>query len=78
MTKGPIDYIPKMDKPLLMIQSKMDTYSTPENAKKLFDACPSEHKSIVWYDKGGHSQLRLTDTEKYDNAVKEFLNKYFI
>lgn len=78
MMKGPIDYIPKMNKPLLMIQSKMDIYSTPENAKKLFDACPSEHKSIVWYDKGGHSQLRLTDTEKYDNAVKEFLNKYFI
>ena len=28
MKKGPIDFIGKMDKPILMIQSKMDKYST--------------------------------------------------
>lgn len=77
MMRGPIDVIDKMDKPLLMIQSKMDKYSTPENARKLYDKCPSREKSLVLYETGDHSMLRITDTEKYDGAVKDFLARYF-
>ncbi|MBE6978095.1 MAG: alpha/beta hydrolase [Ruminococcaceae bacterium] len=77
MMRGPIDVIDKMDKPLLMIQSKMDKYSTPENARKLYDKCPSREKSLVLYETGDHSMLRITDTEKYDSAIKDFLARYF-
>ena len=77
MMKGPIDVIGRLHKPILMIQSKMDPYSTVENAKKLFETCPSKEKQLVLYEKGGHSQLRYTDTEKYDTAIKEFLKRIF-
>jgi esterase/lipase len=73
MKKGPYDVIDKMQKPLLMLQSKVDPYSTAQNAQMLFDKCPSDNKKILYFDQGGHSLLRITDTEKYDNAIKSFL-----
>lgn len=75
MKRGPIDVIGRMDKPLLMIQSKKDRYSTPENAARMFSLCPSAHKEIVYYDTGDHSMLRITDTAKYDGAVTAFLER---
>ena len=75
MKKGPIDVISKLDKPILMIQSKMDKYSTAENAKKMFELCPSREKKLVLYNKGDHSMLRITDTELYDTEITLFLEK---
>lgn len=77
MMKGPIDVIGGLDKPILMIQSKKDPYSTVENAKILFEKCKSVEKELVLYEEGGHSQLRYTDTEKYDTAVLAFLKRIF-
>lgn len=75
MKKGPIDVIQKMDKPILMIQSKMDKYSSPENAKRMFELCPSSEKKLVLYDKGDHSMLRITDTELYDTEITMFIKR---
>ncbi len=77
MEFGPIDVIHKLDKPLLMIHSKEDKYSIPENAQKLFDTCPSKNKKISWHSRGDHSMLRPTDKELYDNAIKEFIAENF-
>jgi len=77
MDIGPINCIHKLDKPILMIQSKEDNYSTPENAQKLFDKCPSKNKTISWHERGAHSMLRPTDTERYDNAIKKFIAENF-
>jgi len=76
MYYGPIDVIGKMDKKLLMIHSKKDQYSSFENAEKLFAMCPSTDKTLEVYETGGHSMLRYTDREKYDNAVKAFAAKF--
>lgn len=73
--KGPIDVIDKLDKPLLMLQSHKDPYSTPQNAKLLFDTCSSADKTIVYFDEGGHSLLRYVDTEKYDRSIKDFIKR---
>lgn len=75
MTRGPIDVISGMDKPILMLQSKMDPYSTPDNAQKMFDLCPSKEKKFVLYETGGHSKLRVTDTTKYDTEISMFLER---
>ena len=75
MRKGPANYITKMDKPLLMIHSKKDEFSTYDNALKMFASCPSKNKTLVSYEKGAHSMLRITDTEKYDSAIVEFLKE---
>lgn len=77
MDKGPIDVIHKMDKPILMLHSKEDKYSTPEYAQKLYDACPSKNKRLVWHEHGAHSMLRPTDTERYDTAIKTFIAENF-
>ena len=77
MKFGPIDVIDKMDKPLLMLHSKEDIYSTPQNAQKLFDLAKSEYKQLVWFEHGKHSMLRITDTELYDSSIDEFLNKVY-
>lgn len=73
MRKGPIDVIHTLDRPILMLQSKEDLYSTPDFAEKLYEKCGSKDKQIVWFPKGGHSLLRFTDTPKYDSSIKAFL-----
>ena len=77
MKKGPIDVIDKLDKPLLMLHSKEDRYSTPEYAQKLFDKAGTPNKKLVWFEKGKHSMLRITDTEKYDEAIALFIQENF-
>lgn len=77
MNYGPIDCIHKMNKPLLMLQSILDPYSTPENAVKLYRKCPSTQKQLVMFDGGGHSILRITDTETYDSAITAFIHRHF-
>lgn len=77
MRRGPIDVIGKMDKPLLMIQSKEDPYSTAAYAQKMYDLCPSEKKTLRYFESGGHSQLRLLYEEQYDEAITAFLQANF-
>lgn len=73
VTDGPIKRIRNMTKPILMLQSKEDTYSLPELAQTLYDACPSTHKKLVYFDHGAHSRIRVNDVEGYDRTVEEFL-----
>ena len=72
---GPINRIDRMKKPILFIHSKQDTYSTPDQAEKLFEKCGSENKRLVWFEKGQHSRVRVNAPEKYDNTVIEFLKE---
>lgn len=73
MKFGPINVIDKLDKPLLMLHSYEDLYSTPEYAKKLYERAGSEQKKLVWFDHGRHSMLRITDTDLYDSSIADFL-----
>ena len=75
MRFGPINVIDKLKKPLCMLHSQEDLYSRPEYAQKLYDLAGSENKRLVWFEKGKHSMLRITDTEKYDGAIAEFLKQ---
>ena len=73
VTDGPYKRITRMYKPLLMLHSREDPYSLPENAQKLYDACPSENKRLVWFPTAGHSRIRINHTEAYDAAIADFL-----
>ena len=75
MKFGPINVIDKMHKPLLMLHSQEDKYSTPEYAKKLYNLAGSKNKRLVWFERGNHSMLRITDTERYDEAIAKFLTE---
>ena len=75
MKYGPIHVIGDYKKPLLMIHSREDLYSLPTTAVTLFEKAGSEHKEIVWFEKGKHSQLRITDPYLYYTAIKNFLTR---
>ncbi len=77
MKIGPIDYIHKYKKPLLMLHGDADIYSVPKKAEELFAKAGTDeaNKRLVWFDKGRHSRLRLQHTEQYDNAIKSFLTE---
>lgn len=77
MKFGPIDVIEKVNCPLLMLHSKEDIYSTPKYAQKLFDLAGASHKELVWFEKGRHSMLRITDTELYDSSISHFLDDVY-
>ena len=77
MKHGPIHVIGSLRKPILMIHSKEDRYSLPEKAQELYDLCGSERKTLVWFEKGAHSKLRITDTDRYDGAITQFLTENF-
>ncbi len=75
MEIGPLNFIDKLSVPLLMLHSKEDLYSTPEYAQKLYDKAGTSQKRLVWFEHGRHSMLRITDTEKYDSSITEFLSQ---
>ena len=77
MSKGPIHVIDRLKKPLLMLHSREDRYSTPAFAERLFERAGTADKSIVWFPRGRHSMLRITDTARYDGAITEFLARTF-
>ena len=72
---GPIYCIDKLNKPILMLHSRLDKFSLPDKAQILYDKCNSP-KKLVWFDKGAHSHIRINNTEKYDNEIKEFIKEY--
>ena len=72
---GPINVIDKMKKPILFLYSKMDAYSTPDQAELLYNTCTAP-KKLVWFDKGVHSHIRINNTNQYDEAVASFIDEY--
>ena len=70
----PISAIKRIDPGcrVLFLYGEKDIFSIPEKSRKLFAACASEHKKLVWFDKGGHSHLRINNTEKYDRTIIEY------
>lgn len=75
INNGPIYSINQLKKPILFIHSKQDIFSLPTKAMELYEKCSSP-KQIVWFDKGSHSHLRITDEAKYDKAISDFVNNF--
>ena len=71
---GPFKRIGALQKPILFLYSREDTYSTPDQAEYLYAHCHAP-KKLVWFDHGAHSRIRINDTEAYDAVVADFLAK---
>lgn len=69
----PIKAIRKVHQRVLFLYGEKDVFSIPKKSIQLYNACASVDKKLVWFEKGGHSHLRINNTEKYDNAIIEFL-----
>lgn len=70
---APINVIKKVKQRILFLYGEKDIFSVPEKSRELFAACGSSDKKLVWFEKGGHSHLRINNTEEYDKAIAEFL-----
>ncbi len=73
MKIAPIKLVKKIDQRVLFLFGEKDIFSVPEMSRKLFNACASNDKKLVWFPKGGHSHIRLNNIEDYDNAIKAFV-----
>ena len=73
-TQKPIREIKKLpaDCSVLFLYGKQDIFSIPKKSQKLFDACNAGEKKLVWFEKGGHSHLRINNVETYDQAIVDF------
>ncbi len=71
--QAPIRLVKSFSHKILFLFGEQDVFSRPPKSKKLFNACSSKEKKIVWFDKGSHSHLRINNTEKYDKAISDFL-----
>ena len=72
----PLNGMKKLRKNLrvLFLYGKQDIFSIPKKSQILFNACTAQDKKLVWFDKGGHSHLRINNPQSYDDAIVEFLN----
>lgn len=69
----PIKYMPKFDLPVLFMWGTKDIYCLPEKSKILFAQCASKNKQIEWFEGAEHSRVRLSNSERYDRRISEFL-----
>lgn len=76
LKKSPINAVCNIHCPILFLFGKKDIFSIPPKSQKLFDRCASEKKKLVWFEKGGHSHLRINNQEKYDNEIIKFVGEY--
>lgn len=60
---------------VLFLYGEHDIFSIPKKSKQLFAACAATDKKLVWFEKGGHSHLRINNTEKYDEAIRAFFER---
>lgn len=60
---------------VLFLYGEKDIFSIPEKSRALFAACVARDKKLVWFDRGGHSHLRINNTEKYDQAIIDFFER---
>ena len=73
----PIDFIDQVRLPYLFICGKKDLSSLPKCSQALFDKCGSPDKTIVWFEEGNHSHIRVADEAAYDKAITEWVQRRF-
>lgn len=73
----PIRAIKKIrkDSRILFLYGEKDIFSIPQKSKKLFSACRAQDKKLVWFKEGGHSHLRINNTQQYDQAIIDFFER---
>ena len=73
----PITAIKKIrpDCRVLFLYGEKDIFSIPSKSRQLFEACASKDKKLVWFEKGGHSHLRINNTQQYDQAIIDFFGE---
>lgn len=72
---APIDFVDKLEVPVLVLAGKKDLYSVPDKTKILFEKIASPRKDLVWFEEGGHSHLRINDEALYDSVIRSWFQE---
>lgn len=72
---GPTKQIGKVKVPTLLIYTDLDLFSTPDQAKRLYEKCQAE-KELYWFHSGRHSHIRFHNKEEYDAAVQRWVKEH--
>lgn len=72
-TDAPFRAIRSVRIPVLLIHSREDVSSLPENVVPLAKSCPGRTK-IIWAEQGAHSHVRFRNRTLYDSSVAEFVD----
>lgn len=72
---NPLQYIGALQMPVCFMWGKLDAYCLPEKSEMIWQKCTSKNKEIHWFENGTHSKLRLSEPERYDQIIVEFLKK---
>lgn len=75
MRYTPLKMIREVSVPILFIHSRVDVFSLPKNLTSIVEASPSKDKTVVWFEKGGHSHVRINNEKRYDETILSFLRK---
>ena len=71
----PIDALPKLGCPVLMMTGDEDTYTTLAETRRMF-ACAAEPKRLEIFPGVGHTSLFNSDPEKYRKRVLAFFDQH--
>lgn len=74
ISDGPVKRIGDLDRPILFLHSREDTFSLPEKTESLYNMCKAK-KSIHFFDKGAHSRIRYKNTDEYDQQIIGFMRE---
>ena len=72
---GPTKQIGKVKVPTLLIYTDLDLFSTPDQAKRLYEKCQAE-KELYWFHQGRHSHIRFHNKEEYDATVQRWVKEH--
>ncbi len=67
--------LPQLNKPVLLINSKLDEAVTPEHARAIFESLPSSDKQILMLEEGGHNIPRDLARQTAFQAAGDFIQR---
>lgn len=73
--QGPFINVTKIEVPTLMMASKEDIFSLKERTQWLYDHLAPKDKTLVWWEHGRHSHLKIVDEDLYDLSIANFIAK---
>lgn len=69
------EYIPKIEIPCLVMQSKIEHTVAPKSAQYIYDNIKSKVKKLVWFEHCGHILTLDNEREKVFELVGEFFSQ---
>lgn len=72
---APLDNIDKIKVPTCLMFARLDKYCLPEKSEWLIKKCNPSYKEVSWFEQAGHSKIRLSEPDRYDQIIKSFINK---